>query len=420
MNFNDCMAFLNSYTKSGGKITDLSRAENLMKLIGNPEKRLKFIHIAGTNGKGSTLGYISDALILAGYKTGQFTSPFVLHYNDRIRINNKEIDNQSLCTICSEIAERIDDMPYSQFEITMAIAFLWYERENVDVVVLETGIGGLLDCTNVIPPPIVSVITSISLDHTALLGNTVSEIAFHKAGIIKENSAVVLSADNSDEVAEIVRNKADSVNAEFIRPSESPEIFSNSVSGTEFIYGNKPYSTAMFGEHQAYNAVTAIEVCKYLKRKGFRIDDDIVYNALSNTKIMARVQFIEGSPPVIVDGGHNIEGVRSLIEALEDIKEKFPYFYMVTGMVDSKDFKNCVELIARHADALFAVEGFAPNAVPAEKIAKTADFFTESVTGTLKESVKQAESLALQNGGIVVICGSLYLASEYLNSIREK
>ncbi|MDE6784923.1 MAG: bifunctional tetrahydrofolate synthase/dihydrofolate synthase, partial [Ruminococcus sp.] len=172
MKFYECMKFINSFSKSGNPVTDLSRAENLMRLVGNPEKKLKFVHVAGTNGKGSTVEYISNALIYSGYKTGQFTSPFVMHYTDRIRINGMEIDEKSFCEICESLIHVIDDQPYSQFEITMAVAMLWYEREKCDIVVLEAGIGGLLDCTNVIPPPLLSVITSISLDHTAILGDT--------------------------------------------------------------------------------------------------------------------------------------------------------------------------------------------------------------------------------------------------------
>ncbi|MCR4889399.1 MAG: bifunctional tetrahydrofolate synthase/dihydrofolate synthase, partial [Ruminococcus sp.] len=149
MVINEAIDFINSYTKSGGRITDLSRAEELMKRIGNPEKRLKFVHIAGTNGKGSTLEYISNALIDSGYRTGQFTSPFILHYNDRIRINGQDISNSDLCEMAEKVKKAVSDKPYSQFEITMAIAFLWFEREKCDIVVLETGIGGTLDCTNV-------------------------------------------------------------------------------------------------------------------------------------------------------------------------------------------------------------------------------------------------------------------------------
>ena len=207
------MDFIGSYSKSGGRITDLSRASELMERIGNPEKRLKFVHIAGTNGKGSTLEYIANALQLSGYKTGKFTSPFVLRYTDRIRINDNEIDEGSLCELAEFVRERVGEREYSQFEITMAVAMLWYEREKCDVVVLETGIGGLLDSTNVIPPPLLSVITSISLDHTAVLGDTVEKIAVQKAGIIKSGSAVVLSEDNTESVRKIIVETAKLISA---------------------------------------------------------------------------------------------------------------------------------------------------------------------------------------------------------------
>ncbi|MDE5937154.1 MAG: bifunctional tetrahydrofolate synthase/dihydrofolate synthase, partial [Ruminococcus sp.] len=219
MNFNECMEFVNSFSKSGKPVTDLSRARELMRLVGNPEKRLDFIHVAGTNGKGSTVEYISNALIYSGYKVGQFTSPFVLHYTDRIRINGKEIDEKSFCKICEFVKERIDNQPYSQFEITMAIAMWWFDMEVCDIVVLEAGIGGLLDCTNIIQSPVLSVITSISLDHTAILGDTIEKIAVQKAGIIKENSAVVLSVDNKKSVVDVVKNKAHEKNCGFIMPS---------------------------------------------------------------------------------------------------------------------------------------------------------------------------------------------------------
>lgn len=209
MNFQECMKFVNSYSKSGKPVTDLSRAERLMKLVGNPEKRLDFIHVAGTNGKGSTVEYISNALIYSGYKVGQFTSPFVLHYTDRIRINGREIDEKSFCEICEFIKNRIDNQPYSQFEITMAIAMWWFEMEGCDIVVLEAGIGGLLDCTNVIESPLLCIITSISLDHTAILGDTVEKIAEQKTGIIKEKSITILSADNNKSISKIIRKTAE-------------------------------------------------------------------------------------------------------------------------------------------------------------------------------------------------------------------
>ena len=179
----DAIAYLNDPAWFSSRY-GLDRMRDLMARLGNPQDRLRFVHVAGTNGKGSTLEYISRALILAGYRTGQFTSPYITRYEDRIRINGQDIGEDALCRITERVRAAVGDEPYSQFEITMAIAMLWFEEEKCDIVVLETGIGGLLDSTNVIPPPLLSVITSVSLDHTAILGDTVEKIAVQKAGII--------------------------------------------------------------------------------------------------------------------------------------------------------------------------------------------------------------------------------------------
>ena len=417
MNINECMEYIDSYTKSGGKITDLSRAQGLMDRIGNPEKRLKFVHIAGTNGKGSTLEYIAGALQKAGYKTGKFTSPFILHYNDRIRINDDEIDDESLCQLAETVKEKAENKEYSQFEITMAIAMLWYEREKCDVVVLETGIGGLLDSTNVIPPPLLSVITSISLDHTAILGETAEEIAVHKAGIIKGGSAVVVAEDNPDSVVEIMHKTAEERGAEFVEkadyiPAADGGLFS------PLIYNGVTVKPAMAGVHQYYNAGTALTACLYLRKKGFDIPDDAIIGSIRTSQVKARTQYIDGEPPVIVDGGHNPSGVGMLSLMLMYLTSRNRKIYAVMGMVASKDHVSCVRTIAEHCEKLFAVDGFAPNSVPKEDIAETADFLTETETGTLEECVEKAKALAVENNGIVVVCGSLYLASEYLNKIK--
>ena len=417
MNIEECMSFINSYSKSGGRITDLSRARELMRLVGDPQERLKFVHIAGTNGKGSTLEYIANALQLSGYKTGKFTSPFVLRYTDRIRINDDEIDEDSLCEIAEFVKERIGGEAYSQFEITMAIAMLWYDREKCDVVVLETGIGGTLDSTNVIPPPLVSVITSISLDHTALLGNTVEEIASHKAGIIKSGSAVILSEDNPDSVRELVRDTADKVGAELI-PCEDCPPSSDGGLFSPFMYRGIKLTPAMAGIHQKYNAQTAITACIYLRSKGFSVSDSAIIQSIETTQVRARVQYIDGEPPVIVDGGHNPAGVGMLSLMLMYLSTRGKKIYTVMGMVDSKDYVDCVKKISELSDKFFAVDGFAPNAVSAETLADIASFRTEAEFGSLEECTEKAKALALENGGVAVICGSLYLASEYLNTVQ--
>lgn len=414
MNYSEAMTFIDSYTKSGGKITDLSRAQELMDSIGNPEKRLRFVHIAGTNGKGSTLEYISNALILSGYKTGQFTSPYITHYEDRIRINGMDIDRESLCEMTEKVRNSVSDRPYSQFEITMAIAFLWYEKEGCDVVVLETGIGGLLDSTNVIPPPLLSVITSISLDHTSILGSTVEEIAAQKAGIIKKGSAAVISEDNEVSVRDIISTAAEKAGAELISP-EPCKPYSDGGLYASFYYRGIRITPAMPGIHQKYNAQTAITACLYLRTKGFSISDGSIIRAIETTQVKARVQYIEGEPPVIVDGGHNPSGTSMLSLVLMYLSTRGKKIYTVMGMVDSKDYAECVKTIARHSDSFFAVDGFAGNAVKADTLADIASFYTDSSTGTLDECTERAKALAAENNGIVVICGSLYLAADYLN-----
>lgn len=431
MNFNECMNFVSSFSKSGKPVTDLSRAEGLMKLIGNPEKRLDFIHVAGTNGKGSTVEYISNALIYSGYKVGQFTSPFVLHYTDRIRINGKEIDEKSFCEICEFVKERIDNQPYSQFEITMAIAMLWFDMEVCDIVVLEAGIGGLLDCTNIIESPVLSVITSVSIDHTAVLGDTVEKIALQKAGIIKENSAVVLSMGNKKSVIDIVKNTAYEKNCDFIMPSYIDfKYLAMESDGNPFIYMKESYKTAMLGFHQPKNAVTAVEVCRYLMKKGFTVPDYAIRKSIETTQVKARVQYIDGEPPVIVDGGHNPDGVNALCDVLNDIRLKGKNIYTVVGMIDTKDYQRSIEKISWQSDRIFATDNFASNAVSVKKLievianykVKLNKMFCESHVfdfegcKSLSEAVEKAESLAIENNGIVVICGSLYLASEYLNN----
>ena len=419
MNISETMSFINSYTKSGGPITDLSRAQELMDSIGNPEKRLKFVHIAGTNGKGSTLEYISNALIFSGFRTGQFTSPYVLHYNDRIRINGQDIDDQSLCEIAEQVKSAVGERPYSQFEITMAIAFLWFERENCDIIVLETGIGGTLDSTNVIPPPLLSVITSISLDHTAILGETAEEIASQKAGIIKSGSACIISDDNPDSVKKVIADTAEKTGAELLE-LEPCKPYGDGGLYSPFYYRGVKLTPAMIGMHQRYNAQTAITACLHLREKGFYIPDRAIIEAVENTQVKARQQYIKGEPDIIIDGGHNPAGVGMLSLMLMYLSTRGKKIYTVMGMVDSKDYRECVKTIAGHSDKLFAVEGFAPNCVPAETLADIASFYTGTDTGSLAECVERAKALACENGGVVVISGSLYLASEYLNSDSSK
>lgn len=414
MNFDECMKFIHSYSRLGGKVTDLSRASELMDRIGNPQKKLKFVHIAGTNGKGSTLEYISKALELSGYKTGKLTSPFITHYTDRIRINSEEINEKSLGKICGYVAEKAADREYSQFEITMAIAFLWFAEEECDIVVLETGIGGLLDSTNVIDNTEVAVITSISLDHTAVLGNTIELIAKQKVGIIKEHSYAVLSLDNPEIVHRIFISESKKKNTiPIFADLEYLDLKKIDICGNIFEYKKILYHTIMGGMHQIYNAVTAIEVCGILKIKGYNITANALQTSLKTSQVDARLQYIKGEPDVIVDGGHNVGGMTALSEELK----KFPRnkVYVVLGMISNKDFTNSARIIAESSGHIFCIDDFADNSVNADKLAAITSAYCTTEKCSLVEGIRKAKKNALENSGIAVICGSLYLAGEYLN-----
>lgn len=417
MNFDECMNYIGSYSRLGKKVTDLSRAAELMERVGNPQNDLKFVHIAGTNGKGSTLEYIANALIISGYKTGEFTSPYVTHFTDRIRINSAEIDEKSLGEICEFVRERVAEREYSQFEITMAIAMLWYKREKCDVVVLEAGIGGLLDSTNVIPSPLLSVITSVSLDHTSILGNTVEEIAVQKAGIIKKKSITVLSMDNKKSVTNIIRRTAGKKGSFFVQPlSCNLKYLSSDSDGVRFIYKKKEYKTAMAGSFQMYNAVTAIESCWYLRTVwGFKISDENIKKSISNARVKARAQYIDGNPPVIVDGGHNPSGITAFSQLILSERYQGRKIYTVMGMSGTKDYHQCVIQITAVSDMIFFVDDFTENCVSAQILADIAGKYIPAEICTLTEALEKSKRLARENNGIVVVCGSLYLASSYLN-----
>ena len=419
MNFDQAMEFIGSYSKSGKPVTDLSRAEDLMKRIGNPEKSLKFVHVAGTNGKGSTVEYISNALIYSGYKTGQFTSPFVLHYTDRIRINGTEIDEESLCRIAEFVRERAADQEYSQFEITMAIALLWFERENCDIVLLEAGIGGLLDCTNVIPPPLVSVITSISLDHTAILGDTVEKIATEKAGIIKENGAVLFGG-NSKSVEEVIKAKAAEKNADYHFADKSGlEIISSDLSGSTFNYLNyKEIQLPLLGLYQPENAANVLCAVEILKSNGFTVSEEAVRAGLLAARWPARFEIISRDPLIIFDGAHNPEGIET---AVRSIKRYFgdKKVCILTGVMKDKDYNYIAKKFSEISDRAFTITPQNPRALPAEEYAKVLEGvgITASSYASVSDALDDAKAYAKSNDSALVCLGSLYMYCEVIATI---
>jgi len=414
MNYTEAREYINSYTKSGAKVKDLSRAENLMKKLGNPQKNLKFVHIAGTNGKGSTLELMSQALINAGYKTGQFTSPFMRVYEDRIRINSENISEDDVAKYCSVVAQAAGDDQYSQFEITMAVAMLYFEAEKCDIVFLEAGIGGVFDCTNIIEEPVVSVITSISLDHTDILGKTVQEIAMQKAGIIKHDRPVVISWDNRN-VLQIFQKECIFKNSLLIMPSEEEfENIETDENGGHFEYNCVKYDIRMHGRHQIINAASAIKALEVIESEGFDIGERNTQKAFSEVQVLSRVEVISRNPDIIIDGGHNPAGISALLSALTSMNIVRPVF--IFGMVNNKDAESAAMLLSTYARAVICVDGFAPNSIDRAELASMIK--CDKYAAKTEDALTLARMMAKNENSPIVICGSLYMTEIFRKKLQ--
>ena len=410
MDFSDAMKFINSFTHSGSPVKDLSRITKLMHFLDDPQDKLRFVHIAGTNGKGSVLEYCSNALISAGYKTGQFTSPYIETYCDRIRIGGEFIPEERVAQLCERVKNAADNNEFSQFEISFAIAMLYFLEENCDIVFLETGIGGDLDATNIIKAPLVSVITSVSLDHTAVLGGTVEEIASHKLGIVKEECPIVISFGNKGTVLDMAREKALGMHSRLIIPDKNSfSLIKSDLCGSDFSYKNENYHVSMCGAHQTENAVTAIEVLEILKGS-FDISDEDIKKALSGTHVPSRVEIRDTDPVVIIDGGHNEDGINRFAEFLKS--QNISSAVGVFGMVKGKAIDHAVEVMSGFYQKVYCADGYISNALTGEELAeKYRAHGVDAEHGDYKSVTKLAVQQAKSEKRVLLVSGSLYLTS---------
>ena len=400
----ETLSFIHGALKFGS-VLGLESIERLLSYLDNPHKGLRYIHVAGTNGKGSVCTMLSEILISAGYNTGLYTSPALVDFNERIRLNGKEITDEelALCTErVKEACEKIENDGFShptEFEIVTAIAFLYYKMKKADVVVLEVGMGGRLDATNIIEKPLVSVITSISLDHTDRLGSTVAEIAGEKCGIIKKGSITVTSAFQNEDALSVIEKKAEKL---IIAPK--PELKEESLSGITINYGNmENVFISLTGEHQVENASIAICVAKAIG-----IFDENIREGLKKVKHPARMEVIRENPPVILDGAHN----PSAMTHLKNNVKKFLGGYkktLIIGMLRDKDYEECAGIIGREFDRIITVDVPGARALPKEELAEVYKKYCSDVTSMdLKDAV-----LEINESGAFVIAGSLYMAGEY-------
>jgi dihydrofolate synthase/folylpolyglutamate synthase len=406
------MEYIGSFPKLGEPVTSLNRFAALLQKFDNPQDRLHYIHVAGTNGKGSTVRMLSDTLRKAGYITGEFTSPFIREWSERIRVNGVNIPKNTLIRIVEYVKPVFDmeSVVYSQFELTTVIAFIYFASQDCDIVVLETGIGGLLDCTNIVNKTLVSVITSISYDHTAILGDGIAAIAEQKAGIIKPGTVTVCYPDNPPEAERIILKTALKKNSGFIKPDlDKLKIIDSGISGSIFKYRHREYELKMAGVHQVLNAVTAIETLEALRKLGFdRIKYSAVYEGLKSAYLHSRCQIIHDKPLIILDGAHNPDGMRSLAAFVRGLCDspKIARTVMIVGMRADKDYESALSEICRYIDTAICVDGFMPGTVSAAKLAQA---FRRARVTSVSEAVRLAIAIA-GTDGMVIIGGSLYLA----------
>lgn len=404
MDKNEALSFIHGTLKFGS-VLGLDSIKNLMEYLGNPHKGMRFIHVAGTNGKGSVCSMLSQMLISAGYNTGLYTSPALVNFNERIRLNGEEISDYDLALCTEKVKEACKKMENdklshpTEFEIVTAIAFLYYKMKKADVVVLEVGMGGRLDATNIIEKPLVSVITSISLDHTDRLGSTVAEIAGEKCGIIKKGAITVTSAYQDEEALSVIKEKADKLII-----AGKPVLKEETLSGLCFDYANmENLFLSLTGEHQIENASVAIAVAKAIG-----LFDEDIRAGLKCVTHPARMEIIRENPPVILDGAHN----PSAMTHLKNNVKKFLGGYkktLIIGMLRDKDYEECAEIIGREFDRIITVDVPGARALPKEELAEVYKKYCDNVFSMpLSEAIKE-----IDDKGAFVIAGSLYMAGEF-------
>ena len=400
----------------------LSRMKRLLELLDNPEKDLKFVHVAGTNGKGSVCQFIASMLRAAGYSVGVFTSPHVMEYNERFDIDRNYISDDDFCRIATYVmsfAEQVNDEGYgyfSEFEILTSTALLYFKERSPDIVILETGIGGKMDMTNVILNPLVSVITQIGFDHVDMLGDTLAKIAEAKAGIIKEGVPVI-SESSELEVKEVISDVAKEKNAKFIDASLAKYSINDYSEFMDFDFevsdGTDKVKMdgvriSLIGEHQIRNAITALLAVKSMRdRMLIDIDESEMREGLTSARNMGRFEILKNNPYIVIDGSHNPQGLKAAMETLKELRET---------IFKNKEYQDMTEILrsgltAVDANEVIVTEPVSPRALKAEKLKKLLE--DENIAVTAISDEETAFDRALSSGAdVMLFLGSIYLIGD--------
>ncbi|MBC8535448.1 bifunctional folylpolyglutamate synthase/dihydrofolate synthase [Feifania hominis] len=428
MTYEEALEIIHGTERFGIK-PGLARIERLLERLGSPHRQLKFIHIAGTNGKGSVTATIAGVLREAGYRTGMYISPFIEEFRERISINGEMIPEQDLADLFERVhledqaMKREDGMECSEFELVTAVAMLYYLREHCDIVVLETGLGGRFDATNVIDTPLCSVIMSISLDHTEYLGDTIDKIACEKAGIIKEGGHTVLYPIQLADTYRVVQDRAAEMHNTLVVPDTTKiNITKDSLDGVEFDYTGLHVTLGMLGEHQIYNTVTALEALRIVKEKGFPVSKEQLLEGIRKVRFMGRFEICAREPLIVLDGGHNVSGIKTLTKSIKNyirpsIKGRL---YVIMGILRDKEYKKCISSVAKLCDSFVAVAPDSARMLDPKIGAKIAGVYCDDVRSC--KYAPQALDSVLKKAtadDAIVVCGSLYLLGGVRRHIRE-
>ncbi len=388
----------------------LERVSDVLALLGNPHKKIKTIHIAGTNGKGSVSAMLAKILELSGYKVGLFTSPHLIKYNERIKISSKDISDIDLDLYLEKVNSlaKSNNIPLTEFEILTVVGFLYFYEKKVDVAVIEVGLGGRLDATNVITP-ILEIITSISLDHTDRLGDTIEKIAYEKAGIIKKNSTVIINENNNGlNVVSQIAEKYDASLIKAISPSYCEVV--NSLN--EITIGDKLYKTKLIGNFQGENLSLVIKAVEFLKENGFAIKN--FEKALLEVEWKGRMQFL--APNVILDGAHNPSAAKYLRETLDKNFPKIPRIWFF-GSIKSKDYQRNVKILCEKNDIIYFLKFNFHNSCDDEDFAKYCEIPNRYILD-ISDFLHIYNKIKSQPK-MIIICGSLYLTGQVLTLLDD-
>ena len=438
MTYTEALEYIHSNFWQGSR-PGLSRIAELMKKLGDPQDDLCFIHVAGTNGKGSVSAMTASVLCAAGYKVGLYTSPFIVRFNERMRINGCDISDEELASVTEYVRPFADSMqdPPTEFELITAIAFVYFKNHGCDFVVLEAGMGGRLDSTNIIKAEntAVSVITGIAMDHMAFLGDTAEKIAAEKAGIIKNGVPVIFggahtpvgSKEGECEVdpvscAAVIRAKAQEMDAPYIEADyKRLSNIKTDIFGADFDFENiKGPHIPLAGIYQPYNAATVFAIIEALKENGVAITESAIKNGLAAVKWPGRFEILCKDPLIISDGGHNPEGIDAAVASAKAYF-KDEKIYLLSGVMADKDYRHMARRMGEVACRAFTVRPDSYRALSADDFAKVFadDGIASESFDTVKDAVFAAARACRENGKVLLCLGSLYMYGEVRDAVNE-